>query len=56
MTTVTLPPPAARPVAREWDRLAQAAPDPGIFDPTGIGDLPEAGRRWLTQQYPPVHR
>ena len=52
VTTVTRLPPAARPVAQEWHRLAEAAPDPGGFDPTDIGDLPEAARRWLTHAIP----
>ena len=52
MTTVTQLPPAARPVAQEWNRLAEATPDPGVFDPTDIGDLPEAARRWLTHAIP----
>ena len=52
MTTVTEMPLAARPVAQEWHRLAEATPDPGVFDPTDIGDLPEAARRWLTHAIP----
>ena len=43
-----LAPPAARTVAREWDRLAGATHEPGCFDPASIGDLPDACRRWLT--------
>ena len=47
MTAMTLPPRAAGPVGQDWDRLAEATPDPGVFDRSTIGDLPDAARRWL---------
>jgi len=51
--TPTCPaPPAASLVTKEWERLAEATRDPGVFDPATIGDLPEAARRWLTHAIP----
>ena len=41
MTAVTTAPRAARPVGQEWDRLASATRNPGIFDASTIGDLPD---------------
>ena len=53
MTAVTTAPRAARPVGEEWDRLASATRNPGIFDASTIGDLPDPARRWLTHAINP---
>src|SRR6478735_7924850 len=52
MNAVTTQARLAHSVGQDWDRLAQATPDPGVFDPAEIGDLPDAARRWLTHAIP----
>ena len=39
-------------MAQDWERLAEATPDPEVFDPAEIGELPESARRWLTHSIP----
>lgn len=51
MNAVTRAPRAARRVGQDWDRLGRPT-DPGVFDPSEIGDLPDAARRWVTHAIP----
>jgi hypothetical protein len=41
-------PRAARRVREEWAQLATPTPDPALFDPATVADLPEPVRRYLT--------
>jgi hypothetical protein len=40
-------PRSARSVRREWELLSRGTPEPEIFHPSMVADLPEAARRWL---------
>lgn len=39
---------AARRVRQHWEQLGATTPDPVVFDPTTVADLPEPARRYLT--------
>jgi uncharacterized protein DUF6544 len=40
-------------VARDWERLATASPEPDRFDPAMVAELPDPARRWLTHVIAP---
>jgi len=50
---VTTPPPAARRLTREWQRLTGSDRAAGRFDPAALDGLPEPARRWLTHAIAP---
>lgn len=54
MIALTEPQWAVHAVGRDWDCLANAnaGSGTGVFDPSKIGDLPDAARRWLTHAMP----
>ncbi|MGY2002664.1 DUF6544 family protein [Blastococcus sp. SYSU DS1024] len=51
--TGTSVPRAARSVRGEWELLNHDTPQPGIFHPAMVADLPEPARRWLTHAIAP---
>jgi uncharacterized protein DUF6544 len=48
LTTMSATPWAARRVRHDWSQLCTATPNPPLFDPSMVVDLPEPARRYLT--------
>ena len=44
---------AVTPARAQWRELARPTPEPGRFDPSAVGDLPEPACRWLTHAIAP---